>query len=557
MLMIDFNPSTIIKELEASDAQKTGYRASDYFWFGTSVPKEMVYECKMCDAPLRIHRDLMIITPEPEVCPSCKRKALFLYDARFWQYYKLLRLWEYDLFADQFDDYFAAHVGSDGIRRVFSIKSEQLRGRLALMLKNKAAIEQAILFMEGLARRSGQKIPLHVRVAAGENGGIWIDLCDEKWRALCLDATGWNIVDAPPIMFKRYKHMMPMDIDNNGTKEDFEQFLTLMNFQTTEDKLLYSGFLIQGFVPNIDRPILMPTGAQGSAKTTMCTATRLVIDPSSLPTFNMDKDEAELPQKILHHYLPTFDNCNHVSQEISDLLCQASSGMGFSKRKLFTDMDDVVYSVRRALILNGVAAPSMAPDLLDRTIMICLERIPDDMRRERSEIEAVRDALLPKVRGYLLNVLSAALRNPQPRNGALPRLADFARIADDCAVQMGYDKGQYIKTYQEVNKDIAEQAIQSDVLAGALLEYLDAHNGWEGSASDLLRKLEAQAGIQATKAPGWAKTQGWLSEAIFGRLKPGLLQLGWSVQKTRSGQKRIIYIKKVGNGLKEWENDAI
>ena len=41
-------------------------------------------------------------------------------------------------------------------------------------------------------------------------------------------------------------------------------------------------------------------------------------------------DEAELPQKILHHYLPTFDNCNHVSQEISDLLCQASSGMGFS-----------------------------------------------------------------------------------------------------------------------------------------------------------------------------------------------------------------------------------
>jgi hypothetical protein len=270
----------------------------------------------------------------------------------------------------------------------------------------------------------------------------------------------------------------------------------------------------------------------------------------------MDKDEAELPQKILHHYLPTFDNCNHVSQEISDLLCQASSGMGFSKRKLFTDMDDVVYSVRRALILNGVAAPSMAPDLLDRTIMICLERIPDEQRKERSEIEAVRDALLPKVRGYLLNVLSAALASPQPRSGALPRLADFARIADDCAVQMGYAPGQYIKTYQVVNKDIAEQAIQSDVLAGALLEYLDAHGGWEGSASDLLRKLEAQAGIQATKAPGWAKTQGWLSEAIFGRLKPGLQQLGWTVQKTRTGQKRTIFIKKVGIGLKGWENDA-
>lgn len=554
---LHFNPRAQSMEIEDDDAFKKGYKFEDYFWFGTSIPEHLFYECTECNARYKIHQNKILSTPIPKICEECHEKnKIKIYDERFWMYYKTLRLWEYDLFLDQFDDFFAAQTGADGIRRIFAIRSEQHKSRLSLILKNKAAIEQALLFMEGLALRSGQRKNLNVRVAEGQNKSIWIDLCDDKWRAICLNSDGWHIVENPPILFKRYKHMAKMEVDENGAKEDYDAFLTLMNFQAPEDKLLYSGFLIQGFFPNIDRPILMPTGAQGSAKTTMCIATRMVIDPSTLPTFNMNKEEDELPQKILHHYLPTFDNCNHISQEISDLLCQASSGMGFSKRKLFTDMDDVVYSVRRAIIMNGVAAPSMAPDLLDRTIMICLERIPDDRRKERSEIEAMRDSLLPKVRGYLLNILTSALKNPQQRNGTLPRLADFARLADDCMVQMGYSPGEFIRTYRDVNKDIAEQAIQGDVLAGVLLEFLDDNNGWEGSASDLLKRLENKAGIQAIKAPGWAKTQGWLSEAIFGRLKPGLQHLGWNVQKTRTEKRRIIYIKRVDNSIKGWEDDT-
>lgn len=550
-----FNPAAIAKAKADEEAQKAGYRASEFKWFGTDVPTHLAAKCMMCDYSFDVKRE--IITKKfvvPENCPECRRKALIIYDGGYWVKYASLKLWEFDFFADQFDELFAARTKEDRVCRVFPIRSEQFRQELALTLKNRAQIDQTMLYLEGLARRGGNKRPLEIRVAAAQ-GAIWIDLCDDQWRAVRLDKNGWEIIQNPPVLFKRYKHMLPMELDKTGTKEDFEAFLALMNFQTREDKMLYSGFLVQGFVPNIDRPILMPTGPQGSAKTTMCIATRMVIDPSALPTFNMNREEEELPQKVLKHYLPTFDNCNHISQEISDMLCQASSGMGFSKRKLFTDLDDVAYTVRRALVLNGVAAPSMAPDLLDRTILICLERITDENRKERAEVEAMRDALLPKVRGYLLNILVAALANPVERNGALPRLADFARIAESCAVQMGYEKGQFIQTYQAANRENAEQAVQSDPLAAVLLGFLGETGeprDWTGAPSDLFKEMTGRADSGTQKSHLWPKSASWMSEALVGRLKPGLRLLGWNVQKVRSGTKRSISITKVGDGLKGW-----
>jgi hypothetical protein len=545
-------PTTAIvaAERQIQNSLKIGYVSSDFFWFGESVPDELVFECLMCDRTCRKPKKDLLCSEYvfSDTCPECRRKALFLHDQKFWLYYKTLMLWEYELFADQFGDFYVAHTDIVGVRRIFLLKSDEMRSKFALILKNRAAIEQALLYLEGMTRRSGQVFRLDVRIAT-RDGKTWVDLCDDGWRAVCIDESGWRVVSNPPIIFKRYKHMEKMEIDSNGSVDDFRSFLELMNFQSPEDRILYTGFLVQGFIPDIDRPILMPTGPQGSAKTTLCIATRMVIDPSSLPTFGMDSDEAQIPQKILHHYLPTFDNCNHLSQEMSDLLCQASSGMGFSKRKLFTDMDDVVYSVRRAIILNGVSAPSMAPDLLDRTIMICLERITDEKRKKRSEIEAIRDSLLPKVRGYLLTIISEAMKEPTKHTEPLPRLADFCEKADDCLIKLGYEPGEFIRTYTIATRDIAEQAVQSDALANVLLELLEEDGDWKGTASNLLKKIEARCTINVLKSPGFPKTHNWLSEAICGRLKPGLQQLGWVVMKKTVENKRMLYIEKKQSGL--------
>jgi hypothetical protein len=50
---------------------------------------------------------------------------------------------------------------------------------------------------------------VHLRVA-GYGGKIYIDLGDEKYRAIELDADGWRIVDRPPVRFRRPPTMRPL-----------------------------------------------------------------------------------------------------------------------------------------------------------------------------------------------------------------------------------------------------------------------------------------------------------------------------------------------------------
>lgn len=549
----NFDPIKIAKDVEDEIASKAGYRSSEYKWFGSSVPNEIVSICQMCDAPNRTSREDAIKHGISQTCQSCKRQAIRTCDHVFWENYLKLNLGKYELFMDQFDEPMLANTTSDGVRRIYPIKSEYLRSNLALSLKNRAAVDQAILYMSGLARRAGIKHNLDLRVTKYADD-IWIDVCNDKWEAIRVNKSGWGIEAIPPIIFKRYSHMLPFIVDKSGTKKDYDAYLKLLNFQSENAKLLYSGFITGIFYQNTDMPIIVFTGAQGAAKSSASVATRLVVDPSALPVFNLNKDEDELPQKILHHFLPFFDNCTYISQESSNLFCQASSGMGFSKRKLFTDTDDVICSVRRALGFNGITAPSMSPDFLDRATLIPLDRITGENRRDKEEIERERDLLLPKVRGYILNVLVSALNDEEIINMPASRLAGFARFADKCTTAMGYTRGEFSKAYYEANKDIAEEAVQADPLASVLLDLLDARGGWNGKVSDLLKELEKMTSINTQRAPGWPKTPQWLSDALIGKLDPGLKQLGWKCEKlprTHSG--RCIKITKMSDGgLSKW-----
>lgn len=48
-------------------------------------------------------------------------------------------------------------------------------------------------------------IPLETRVAKYDNA-IWYNLCNNDWSVLKISDNGWEIVDNPPILFRRYRH---------------------------------------------------------------------------------------------------------------------------------------------------------------------------------------------------------------------------------------------------------------------------------------------------------------------------------------------------------------
>ncbi|MDR9787650.1 MAG: hypothetical protein RJR37_10485 [Peptococcaceae bacterium MAG4] len=54
------------------------------------------------------------------------------------------------------------------------------------------------------------------------------------------------------------------------------------------------------------------------------------------------------------NYAPCFDNLDGLSPWQSDMLCQAATGGGISKRELYTDMEEVILSFLRCPMLNGI-----------------------------------------------------------------------------------------------------------------------------------------------------------------------------------------------------------
>jgi hypothetical protein len=69
-------------------------------------------------------------------------------------------------------------------------------------------------------------------------------------------------------------------------------------------------------------------------------------------TINNNKDE--FVQQLNHNYLAVYDNVKYVPKWLSDEACKAVPKVGNTKRKLYTNDEDVVYEYQRCLGFNGI-----------------------------------------------------------------------------------------------------------------------------------------------------------------------------------------------------------
>jgi signal transduction histidine kinase len=83
----------------------------------------------------------------------------------------------------------------------------------------------------------------------------------------------------------------------------------------------------------------------------------------------------------------------------------AITGIGSSKRRLYTDDEDVIYSYKRLLIINGINNSLTEPDALDRSILKEFERISDDQRKEESKVEADKGRIIQVIDNLISNAL--------------------------------------------------------------------------------------------------------------------------------------------------------
>ena len=452
-----------------------------------------------------------------------------------------------ELFHDQFDSA-CARLPVGNHFEVLRCKSKHLRrwfSKLFWETERKAphseGISSALNVLEAKARFDGKQHALHNRVA-WLDGDIWIDLADSEWRAIRVTKAGWSIVPNPPILFARHAHQQPLP--EPRVDGEIDRLGDLLNVGSEAHRLLLKIFLVTCFVPDIPHPILIVYGSQGSAKTSLLRMFRALIDPSAMPTLTLPTRPSEFIQQLSHHYFTPYDNLSHLPDWSSDALCRAVTGEGHSKRELYTDDEDIIYSFRRCCALNGINVAAHKPDLLDRAVLIGLERIPREHRRPERELWKEFESLRPEILGAALDLLSAAMRlAPKVGLTQLPRMADFAIWGAAVAEAMGVGTETFVSAFDN-NYDLRNQEVLANSpVATALQLFASERASWGGTASELLAELDRLAAAQGinTRTRYWPKAAHILTRRL-NELKPNLESAG--IEVTTGGSQRAISIRR-------------
>lgn len=474
--------------------------------------------------------------------------------ARPSQAQRLLRLVEASpavLFTDQFGEPQAA-IHGDG-REVLRLGSKTFKWWLVRLLydsegkpPNADALRDALGVMAARARFDGPTHILHVRVA--EHGGIyWYDLGDGP--AVRIDANGWQVVERPPILFRRLSHQRPQATPERGGRLD--NLLPFVNLRSDADRLLFLTALVAAFAPGFPHPVQASHGSQGSAKTSLSRIMKELVDPSAVHTLTAPDNLREFVQLAAHHWLLPLDNLSSLPDWLSDALSRACSGDGFSKRELYTDDDDVIYSFQRIIIVNGINLTIGKPDLLDRSIIIGMEAIGDRERREEEELWAAFTEAKPRILGAVFDILAAALREyPSVKLTARPRMADFARWGCAIARALGLNDSDFLAAYAKNVARQHEEAIAACPVAQTIVAFSADWQEWQGTPSELLGELEAvaQALHISIRAKSWPKSPAWLSKRIR-QVQMNLSAQGitaeWGWQREGTDKRRIVAFRKV------------
>ena len=404
-------------------------------------------------------------------------------------------------------------------------------------------IAEAVTVLEAQALYEATQHELDVRMVNSE-GSIWYDLGDGG--AVRISKAGWEVTYNVPILFRKMKHqkeqVKPL---KGGEIQELLEFVNLpgKSSEITEERLLFLSWVVSAFIPGFPHPILTLHGAQGSAKTTAFKILKKLIDPSKMDTLSLADSQREFVQMASHHYFIPLDNLTSLSADYSDLLCRICTGDGFSKRELFGDDEDVIYSYRRIIGLNGINITPDKADLLDRSLIIGFERIKrfGGERVFWEKFEAAKPRLLGAILDAVVKTLKLADAISEPENF---RMADFAKYGCAVAEAMGYTKNDFLVAYEHNIRRQNDEALSASLVGTAILVLMENRDRWEGAATELLKELNALAMTSEidTKSKGWPKTVHWVWRRIK-EAKTNLEKKGIKVSWHETSNRTIVIVK--------------
>ena len=307
---------------------------------------------------------------------------------------------EADLFRTSNDAAYA-DIAVNGHRETWSIRSRGFQRWLRRLFYQATggapsadAMQSALGVIEAKAHFDGPVREVFVRVG-GAGDRMYLDLADEAWRAMEVSPGGWRVVDSPAVRFRREPGMTALPIpEGGGTIDLLRPFL---NLRADDDFRLVVAWTLAALRYQGPYPVLVLSGEHGTAKTTFMVVILSLIDPHGSPKRPLPRSVHDLYIGATKAGMLAFDNLSGIAADMSDALCQISTGGAHAARTLYSDDEETLLEAMKPIILNGIDDVVTRPDLADRAIFLTLDPIPDNKRRVEAEFFAEFEARKPKI----------------------------------------------------------------------------------------------------------------------------------------------------------------
>lgn len=405
-------------------------------------------------------------------------------------------------------------VLSEAFRQWLRLKAFEHTGKAPATAELKRQIE--LLQAEAVQPGSPER-EVHLR-AAFVDGRVYIDLAENSWSSIEIGADGRRIIQSPPVRFIRTPGMLSLPIPQTGGS--IETLRALVNVHDDGDFVLLVAWLLNALCNKGRHPLLVLSGGEGAAKSTLGEILSALIDPSCAPVGGLPRTERELATQARQRYFLNFGNVSALSIQMSDALCRL-----------------VTSANARPIILDGINDVVTRPDLADRSLFVTCDAITEERRRSEGLLWADFENAHAQIFGLLLDALSHGLRVlPETRLERLPRMADFAIWATACEGAF-WPKGTFSAAYRSNADEAVEKMIGSDLLASAVRQLAAKRKVWTGTASELDSYLRAITGNVDATPQGWPADPARVATRLR-QLAPSLNKVGIEVTFTKSGHSR-------------------
>ena len=390
------------------------------------------------------------------------------------------------------------------------------------------------------AEFSGEVRELYTR-AAWHEGVLYYEL--RPGKVVRVGPGGWTFEARPPVLFRRYVNLKALpDPESGGSLDVLDE---LVNLKSERDRRLFKAYLVTLSLEHVGRPIFNASGAMGSGKTTIGRVVKRTWDPTAPETVRFDP--RDFLQKAMHAYVVMLDNQNTIPEWAADTLCRLVTGEADSKRRLYTDDEDFIIELRRAVILNGINVPTDRGDVLDRSLVVEMERISDGERKTEEDLWERFEEEHSKLLGVLFDTLAKAIAlKPSLKLSRRPRLADWGEYAAAVYEILGWGSETFLKDWDEVVRTQNQATLDGSPVAQAIIKFMEDKEEYTATSSEMHSKLKvvaAQLGVDVDRDKAWPKSARWLWRRIK-EVLPLLVAAGIEASRGRDEAAKQIALRR-------------